>query len=1557
MAISNLLSGRVRVVSPKNVTQDRYQFVDLSQVEPNLGVPNFSASLSGSPAIVVSDDQGNRGFVRSLDLDRVSGQFTGSFTGSAESLSGSFTGSYTGSFSGSYFGDGAGLFNLPDTIRLASGSATASISPNFGLQINVDTTIAENLYVSKSIYAEQLVVSIISSSVIYSSGSNKFGDELSDKQEFTGSVTITGSLAVENQIIFGEATGSSISASFTGSFFGDGANLINLPQATKLASGSVTASVSPENGFLVISLESGSIFSGSVKLSSGSVFSGSGRDLFDIPESALSFAPFRISSGSVTASVSPVYGFRVESPDSGSEFTGSIKLSSGSFFSGSGRFLFDIPESALSFAPFRIASGSVTASVSPVYGFRVESAASGSEFTGSVDISGSVNVDGAVTASFFVGDGSKLINVPSLVAPRIASGSATASISPDRGLEINTSAAINGYLVVTGSVSASQYSGSGRGLFDIPRSALSEEVFRIASGSVTASVSPTEGFKVESLESGSQFTGSLFVSGGVELSSGSSFSGSGERLFNIPRTALSPDALISNLIASGSVTASVSDSEGFVVKSTASGSTFSGSIFLSSGSFFSGSGEKLFNIPRSAISNLDTNLIFSGSATASIDPVKGFNVNIYSKFSGSMIVSSSNYAIPSQSLNTVYDVTNNGFSAYLFTNAISASNPTLTLVRGVTYTFNVNALGHPFWIKSGSSKVSGTNDAYNTNVTNNGTDNGTIIFSPDELTPDNLYYICQNHSTMNGDITIVNSIEIPAEITFIGKTNITGSLGVSGSIFLGSGSFFSGSGRGLFDIPQSAFTGDAFRIASGSVTASVSPVYGFKVESLERGSEFTGSIIVSGSITAERIFSADFTGSFEGDGSRLRNVPSIEGTRIVSGSVTASVSPIYGFRLEGGERAEFSSSIFVSGSLGIELASGSSYSGSGARLFNIPRTALAPDALFSEKIVSGSVTASVSPNFGFVVTSIETGSTFYGEVRVITGSSFSGSGRKLFDIPVAALSDLDTSKIFSGSATASISPDKGFLVNTGVTVRDYLIVTGSTDLKSNLVVTGSLVVNQSALFKSGISSSVFSGSGRGLTDIPFSALSQELFRIASGSVTASALPNRGFIVESGLLGSQLTGSVSISGSLFAFGNIELQSGSAFSGSGRNLFDIPESALSFAPNKIASGSVTASVSPLFGFKVQSFDSGSEFTGSVDITGSLLVRGDVTSTSGSYFIGDGRYLSNITLANLAIDSTKIFSGSATASISPNEGFEVNVHSRFDGSFIVSSSARPLPNELIDNIIYVTNDGSSAYVVSNGNVSGSNATLTLVRGVQYTFNVNAVGHPLWIKFVNSFGTSNAVSQSITNNGDDSGNIVFTPYSGSPNTLYYNCQLHSSMAGQLNIVDFLEIPSEITLIGDTQITGSLDVSGPISASMFSGSGRGLFDIPRSALSEEVFRIATGSITASVTPERGFLVESLESGSTFSGSITMASGSFISSSGRLFFDIPRSALTEDALISAEIKSGSVTASVSPVDGFRVLTPFTSSIDESGSFSTQIASQFTGSISVSGSIYNRISIT
>ena len=62
------------------------------------------------------------------------------------------TGSFSGSFSGSFQGNGSGLTDIPasgivglNLSQIASGSATASISPNNGLQINTDTTITGSL--------------------------------------------------------------------------------------------------------------------------------------------------------------------------------------------------------------------------------------------------------------------------------------------------------------------------------------------------------------------------------------------------------------------------------------------------------------------------------------------------------------------------------------------------------------------------------------------------------------------------------------------------------------------------------------------------------------------------------------------------------------------------------------------------------------------------------------------------------------------------------------------------------------------------------------------------------------------------------------------------------------------------------------------------------------------------------------------------------------------------------------------------------------------------------------------------------------------------------------------------------------------------------------------------------------------------------------------------------------------------------------------------------------------------------------------------------------------
>jgi hypothetical protein len=307
-----------------------------------------------------------------------------------------------------------------------------------------------------------------------------------------------------------------------------------------------------------------------------------------------------------------------------------------------------------------------------------------------------------------------------------------------------------------------------------------------------------------------------------------------------------------------------------------------------------------------------------------------------------MHISASIKYYPSESINTVFNVTYPGGTDWSFTGAAIGLNPTLTLVRGIEYIFNVNTSGHPFQIKSINSN--GTGNLYNSGVTNNGEQVGIVKFLVPSNAPDVLYYNDQFAGSMYGTINIVDGLlQRGAGVV------ITGSLDVRDYVrareFTGSfsGSFFQGDGSGLFNIPRAAFTGDSSRIASGSVTASVSPDDGFRVISINSGSQFSGSINVSGSlyvadlISTQQISGSSISGSFQGDGSRLTgiNVPPQVATKIVSGSVTASVDPAKGFIVTSVDYGStiigytgISGSLFVNGN--IEILSGSSYSGSGA---------------------------------------------------------------------------------------------------------------------------------------------------------------------------------------------------------------------------------------------------------------------------------------------------------------------------------------------------------------------------------------------------------------------------------------------------------------------------------------------------------------------------------------------------------------------------------------------------------------------------------------------------
>ena len=104
-----------------------------------------------------------------------------------------------------------------------------------------------------------------------------------------------------------------------------------------------------------------------------------------------------------------------------------------------------------------------------------------------------------------------------------------------------------------------------------------------------------------------------------------------------------------------------------------------------------------------------------------------------------------------------------------------------------------------------------------------------------------------------------------------------------------------------------------------------------------------------------------------------------------------------------------------------------------------------------------------------------------------------------------------------------------------------------------------------------------------------------------------------------------------------------------------------------------------------------------------------------------------------------------------------------------------------EIVTATLNITNNGASDYVISNKN----DPTLTLERGKTYEFNIDASGHPFWIKTISSAGTGNSYSDGITNNGTSNGIIVFKVPDDAPDQLYYNCQIHTSMIGIINIVD----------------------------------------------------------------------------------------------------------------------------------------------------------------------------
>jgi hypothetical protein len=105
-----------------------------------------------------------------------------------------------GFITASFKGDGAGLYNIPASgvtglqlDRIISGSVSASMADGT-LRVNADVNIDGTLT------ARELHIDYVTSSVLYSSGSTKFGDTSDDLHQFTGSLRTSGSVVINGDL-------------------------------------------------------------------------------------------------------------------------------------------------------------------------------------------------------------------------------------------------------------------------------------------------------------------------------------------------------------------------------------------------------------------------------------------------------------------------------------------------------------------------------------------------------------------------------------------------------------------------------------------------------------------------------------------------------------------------------------------------------------------------------------------------------------------------------------------------------------------------------------------------------------------------------------------------------------------------------------------------------------------------------------------------------------------------------------------------------------------------------------------------------------------------------------------------------------------------------------------------------------------------------------------------------------------------------------------------------------------------------------------------------------
>jgi len=166
--------------------------------------------------------------------------------GNGIAVTGSIVSTVTPLVSGSSQITYSGLSGVPSGIISGSGQLTT-----LGIATTGSNTFNGNLTVTGFIDTQELRTTYISSSILYRSGSTKFGDELTDTHSFTGSILISGSLSVpgsnlvsgSSQVLNGSGVWSGSAQLPSGIVSGSAQTIANLPSGVVSGSAQTIANL------------------------------------------------------------------------------------------------------------------------------------------------------------------------------------------------------------------------------------------------------------------------------------------------------------------------------------------------------------------------------------------------------------------------------------------------------------------------------------------------------------------------------------------------------------------------------------------------------------------------------------------------------------------------------------------------------------------------------------------------------------------------------------------------------------------------------------------------------------------------------------------------------------------------------------------------------------------------------------------------------------------------------------------------------------------------------------------------------------------------------------------------------------------------------------------------------------------------------------------------------------------------------------------------------------------------------------------------------------------